>query len=207
MAGEITFIKITKNTSIPAKVFLNRQKLKSSHPVSINAKSIIQIRHGTVIKLSNNDLNSLVGDLKSDLVKVLMEVPILDLFKNYKLNQQGDKVLLLHQGDWNCKILISIKLIATVRFKLNLITMEELDYLQEYKKINFSKTIITSNNSQLNLLRREINFVRPELVESEDDELVDQKKTLDYKLTKSNLFSNKINDCIDIYVHKRGGFN
>lgn len=204
MAGAITFVKVTRNTSVPAKVFLNRQKLKTSHSVSINSKSIIQLCHVNVIKLSNNDLNVLMADIKSELVKILVEEPLLELFQKYKLNQLGDKFVFLHRGDWICKILVSIKLLVNVRFKLNLINIEELNYLHDYKKINFSRTIITSNNAQLNLLIRELKLVQPNFGDSEDDELLDQKKSFDYKLTKSNLFSNKINDCIDIYVHKRG---
>lgn len=208
----LTFLKITNNHSTPIRCFINRKKLISSSPISINERSIIKLSNMNILKLSNNDLKNLILDLKPQLIDLIMTRPLIDLFKLGHGNSNNEKLSFDNMGNqWKCKIIISLYFIINTRFKLGYLNHKDMQWCLE-KKINMS--IITTGGTSgsgvndLNLITRELKFNLPKEFKSDDDDefgdnLNDDKKNLNYKLKKVNLINNKLNNPIDLYVYKR----
>lgn len=131
MPPQVTFIKLTDRSTIPIKVFVKKNpngktvSTQDKRSVAINSKSLITLNNQPFqIQLSNDYLNSLVSKLKPELLPILI----------YNDNLESQLLTI----DDNIKVVISLKLILTIRRALGMLDPEH----PMFNKLPFSDNTI-----------------------------------------------------------------
>lgn len=200
MPPQITFIKLDDRLTVPVKVFVNRNTVLSVSDISINSKSLITLNNNYFqIKLSNNYLNTLFNDtLNKKITEVLLEKPL-----NEIVNLEPSENIIISNiiDSINYKLSIPKILCLTIRFRLNLLTPQDYNYLSLINQGNFSEKVLQSD-FQMNLLVNTSQFVKLEpslLVESDEEMPQDTKKLVQMDLQQLNLLNN-LKNCIKLYL-------
>lgn len=197
MPSTVTFIKVAGNTAIPARVFVNRARIVLSAPVAVNEKSLIKLTRINILRLSNNDLNSLIDDIRDEVRDLLIKKPLRDLFA------LAAKLILDNVGhNWKCRVTVSLNFVANLRFQLHILTSDDYTFLTGEKKLNLAAVIGSQNRGNLGLMQRYIRFQFHE-EDSENDAENDTKKLFDHRMHKIRLANNRLGDCLDLYVYSR----
>lgn len=202
MPSNVTFMKLTRNSSIPLRIFINRKRILLTNAVSINEKSIIKLSSMNILKLSNNDLNDLISDLKEDLTRIFCETSLLELFTNLHLLS---RIVIDDLGKrWKVKMITSLNYILNLRCRMNLLSDKDLNFLIE-RKINLANLLNNHVNNSMHLIKRNIQFTHI-LKEDSDDmsmDTNDDKKQVDYNWKRYNILGNRSLNPVDLYVCKR----
>lgn len=201
MPGTTTYVQVAPGNAIPVRVFVDRRRIVLNNTVAINDRSIIKLSSINLLRLLNNDLTNLVMDVKEDLEKLLFEEPLRYLIP-LKFVHGSDKLSRDIGKTWKCKMVASLGYIASLRFGLG--------YLQDKDDIRFLEDrkvdVAMKNSNRTALLTKELrfSFMEPdEGIIHDEENVIDDKKTISYRLNKLALLNNSIVDSLDLYVTSR----
>lgn len=199
MPATVSYFSIGNETAIPIRVFINRRKMLLLNPVSVNEKSIIKLSSINLIRLSNYDLNNLMGDVGSDIRDLLLTDRLAELFPKRAV-LKSTKLIKSLSRNWKCKIHVSLGFIVSLRYNLGCLSLtEDVQWLSEK---NVLINPVASSKSAL--IKKELKFSMIGLVEDEEKVThLDDKKNVGYKFHQMNLLNNHITDALDLYVVHR----
>lgn len=201
MPGTTTYIKVAPGCAIPARVFIDRKRILLNGTVAINDRSIIKLSSINLLRLSNNDITNLVMDIKEELEKILFHEPLRELFPS-KFVHGSDRLARDIGTRWKCKVVASLGYVATLRYKLGYLRdVEDMAFLED-RKVDVS----ARDSARTALLTKELKFTfleRDEEEIHEEENVIDDKKMLSYKLNKLALLNNSIVDSLCLYVTSR----
>lgn len=195
MPSTVTFIKVAGSTAVPARVFVNRSRIVLSASVAVNEKSLIKLTRINILRLSNNDLNSLIDDIRDEIHNILLKKPLRVLFglqTRLVLDNVGEK--------WKCRVTVSLSFVANLRFQLHILSSDDYTFLTVDRKLNMATVIGSQNRGNLGLMQR---YIRFQFHEEEDDAENDTKKLFDHRMHRIRLANNHLGDCLDLYVYSR----
>lgn len=199
MPATVSYISIGNEAVIPIRVFINRRKILLLNSVAVNEKSIIKLSSINLIRLSNYDLNNLIGDVGSDLRAILLTDSLSELFPKRAV-LKSTKLIKSLSRNWKCKLNVSLGFIVSLRYNLGCLTLtDDVKWLSEK---NVLINPVASSKSAL--LQKEMKFSMIGLVEDEDEvHHLDDKKNVGFKLQRRHLMNNHITDTLDLYVVHR----
>lgn len=181
MPATTSFIRVTTDKSIPVRIFVNRSKLlENASVISVNEKSIVKLQKINILKLSNGDINSLIGTIRRELVDVLTNKPIGKLLEENIL-RNNRIVIDINKHEWKCYMNISVDFLVNLRLNIGRLTKDDIEHISKRKGSNFSVSL---------------------LVKTSNFSFEEEKKLTKYKIRKSNLVSG-FHDGLDLYVYDR----
>lgn len=181
MPATTSFIKITVDKSIPTRIFVNRLKLlENASVISVNEKSIVKLQKINILKLSNNDIRSLITSIREKLIDILINKPIAELI-GANVIQNKRIVVNIDEYEWKCYMCVSVDFLVNVRVNTGILTNEDLEHLGKRK----------TENAGANLLVKKSKFTFSE-----------EKKIASYRIRKSDLIGS-FHDCLDLYIYGR----
>lgn len=199
MPASVSYIAIGKETSIPIRVFTYRGKILLLNSVAVNEKSIIKLSSINLIRLSNYDLNDLIGDIGEELRELLLLARFAELFPKRAV-LKTTKLVKSISRNWKCKVSVSLGFIVSLRYNLGCLSLaEDVQFLSD-------KNVVVNplKSKKSALLKKEMEFSMIGFEEDEDDQFcLDDKKRVRYKLRERNLINNHLVDTLDIYVVHR----
>lgn len=201
MPGTTTYVQVSPGQSIPVRVFVNRRRIILNNTVAINDRSIIKLSSINLLRLLNNDLTNLIMDVKEELQKILFQEPLRYLFP-LKFVHGSDKLSKDIGTRWKCKVVASLGYLASLRYKLGYLRDQDDIHFLEDRKVD----VTSKDTNRTALLTKELKFTFMEPDEGvihDEDNVLDDKKTLSYRLNKLALLNNSIIDSLDLYVTSR----
>ena len=223
MPPQITFIRLSKDTSIPIKIFIkpsSSNQNKSS--LAINSKSLITLNNTSPkyfqTRLSNNYLDNLINKLiRADLLNVLFDMCLEDIFSSVSTNKHihikanSTTITLIHDDDkLKYTLVVPFQLVLLLRRAFRRLTQADVVWLENHNISLIDKNIRA--DSDINLLVKSVSFnennpsVPIQQDENDvmfvpDDEASEEsmKKNLGYKISKVGIFNN-LTYCVKIYL-------
>jgi Single strand annealing-weakened 1. len=223
MPPQITFIRLSKDTSIPIKIFIkpsSSNQNKSS--LAINSKSLITLNNTSPkyfqTRLSNNYLDNLINKLiRADLLNVLFDMCLEDIFSSVSTNKHihikanSTTIILIHDDDkLKYTLVVPFQLVLLLRRAFRRLTQADVVWLENHNISLIDKNIRA--DSDINLLVKSVSFnenspsVPIQQDENDvmfvpDDEASEEsmKKNLGYKISKVGIFNN-LTYCVKIYL-------
>lgn len=217
MPPQISFIRLSKDTTTPIKIFTKASSAnQNKSSLAINSKSLITLNNSSnyfQTRLSNNYLDNFINKLiKTNLLNVLFEISIPDLFspvnaeKYTRITANSSTITLNHDEDkLKYTLVVPLQLVLLLRREFRRLTNADLIWLENHKMAIVDKNIRA--DSDINLLVKDVQFLEPNVpLEEPDvmfvpDEASEEatKKNLGYTISKVGIFNNLTN-CIKIYV-------